>query len=93
MEPAMTWLLLVPCFSLIWHFFVVINLSKSLAAEFQRRGLSEDPEPGKTLGLIMCILACCSPIPLLGIACGLGYLVCWILYWVKIAGYSKKIEA
>lgn len=93
MEPAMVWLLLVPCFNVIWDFFVVINMSKSLAAEFQRRGMSEDPEPGKKLGLIMCILACCLPIPFLGFACFLGCLVCWIMYWIKIAGYSKKLEA
>jgi len=92
MEPAMTWLLLVPCFGVIWHFFVVINMAKSLAAEFQKRGISEDPAPGKTLGLVMCILVCFSWIPLLGVLCSLGYLVCWILYWVKIAGYSKKLE-
>jgi hypothetical protein len=39
----------------------------------------------------MCILACCSIIPFLGVLCSLGALVCWILYWVKIAGYSAKI--
>ena len=93
MEPAMVWLLLVPCFNVIWQFFVVINMSKSLAAEFQRRGITEEAEPGKKLGLIMCILLCCSVIPFLGIACDVGYIVCWIMYWIKIAGFSKKIEA
>ena len=63
MEPAMVWLMLVPCFNIIWQFFVVINMSKSLAAEFQRRGLAEEAEPGKKLGMIMCILACCGAIP------------------------------
>ncbi len=41
--------------------------------------------------MIMCILICCGIIPLLGILCSLGGLVCWILYWVKIAGYSNRI--
>lgn len=93
MEPALTWLLLVPCINLIWHFFVVINLAKSLGAEFQKRGIAEEPEPGKMLGLIMCILPLGGFIPFLGVLCGPAGLICWILYWVKIAGFSKKLDA
>jgi hypothetical protein len=92
MQPAMTWLLLVPCFSLIWHFFVVINVAKSLGAEFQKRGMAEEMAPGQTLGLILCILACCSIIPFLGVLCALGALICWIIYWLKIAEYSRKLD-
>jgi hypothetical protein len=91
MQPGLVWLLVIPCFNLIWHFFVVLNMAKSLGAEFQKRGIAEEPAPGKALGLTMCILLCCTPIPLLGILATLGYLVCWILYWVKIAGYSQKL--
>jgi hypothetical protein len=91
MQPGSVWLLLIPCFGIIWHFFVVINMAKSLGAEFQARGIAEEPEPGKMLGLIMCGLACASIIPIIGGLFGLGYLVCWIIYWVKIAGFSKKL--
>lgn len=91
MQPAMVWLMLIPCFGIIWHFFVVINMAKSLAAEFQKRGLNIEPEPGKVLGLVMCGLACASIIPLLGGIFALGFLVCWIIYWVKIAGFSKQL--
>ena len=38
MTPGMVWLLLVPFFSLIWHFFVVMAIAKSMANEFARRG-------------------------------------------------------
>ncbi len=91
MAPGLVWLLFIPLFNLVWHFFVVINMAKSLAAEFQKRGIAEEPQPGKTLGLVMCILACCGIIPFLGILCSLAALVCWIIYWIKIAGYSGKI--
>jgi hypothetical protein len=91
MQPAMTWLLLVPLVNLVWQFFVVINMAKSLGAEFQKRGMAEEPEPGKKLGMIMCILFCCGIIPLLGVLCSLGGLVCWIMYWLKISAYSKKL--
>ena len=93
-QPAMVWLLLVPCFNVVWHFFVVLKMARTLGAEFQKRGLAESPAPGKTLGLIMCVFICCAaiPIPFLRPLAGLGGLVCWILYWVKIAGFSKKLE-
>jgi hypothetical protein len=65
MAPGMVWLQLIPLFGLVWQFFNVINIAKSLGAEFQKRGMAEDPQPGKTLGLIMCILCCCSVIPFL----------------------------
>jgi len=91
MEPTMIWLLLVPCFNIIWHFFVVLNMAKSLGKEFQKRGLAGDPEPGKKLGLVTCILPCCSIIPFVNMMTGPAYLVCWIMYWVKIADYSKKL--
>jgi hypothetical protein len=92
MQPAMVWLLLVPLVNIVWSFFVVLNLAKSLGAEFQKRGIAEEPEPGKKLGLIMCVLVCCGIIPLLGMLCSLGGLVCWIMYWLKIAGFSKKLD-
>ena len=91
MAPGMVWLMLIPLVNLVWHFFVVLNVAKSLGAEFQKRGIAEEPDPGKKIGLIMCILGCCGIIPLLGILCSLGALVCWILYWIKIAGFSKKL--
>ncbi len=84
MNPGMVWLMLIPLFNVVWQFFVVINLAKSLGAEFQKRSISEDPSPGQTLGLVMCVA---------NLICGPVGLVCWILYWVKIAGYSAKLAA
>ena len=93
MQPGMVWLMFIPLFNIVWHFFVVLNIAKSLGAEFAKRGIAEEPDPGKTIGIVMCILACCGIIPILGILCSLGALVCWIMYWVKIAGFSAKLAA
>jgi hypothetical protein len=93
MAPGMVWLMLIPLFNIVWHFFVVINVAKSLGAEFQKRGITEEPEPGKKIGMIMCILACCGIIPILGVLCSIGALVCWILYWIKVTGFSAKLAA
>ena len=84
MQPGMVWLMLIPLFNIVWQFFIVLNMAKSLAAEFQKRGIAEDPSPGQTFGLVMCIG---------NLICGPVGLICWIIYWVKIAGYSSKIAA
>jgi hypothetical protein len=93
MQPGMVWLMFIPLFNLVWHFFVVLNIAKSLEAEFRKRGMAVEPNPGKTIGLVMCILGACGIIPILGILCSLGAFVCWIMYWIKIAGFSAKLVA
>lgn len=92
MSPGLVWLYLIPLFNLIWHFFIVINMAKSLHAEFVYRGMAEEPNPGQGIGLAACILNVASNVPYIGFLAGIGFLVCWIMYWVKIAGYSAKIE-
>jgi hypothetical protein len=82
MNPGMVWLMFIPIFNIVWHFLIVLNMAKSLGAEFRKRGITEDPNPGQTLGLIMCVAA---------LICGPVGLVCWIIYWVKIADYSSKL--
>jgi len=91
MSPGLVWLYLIPLFSLVWHFFIVFNMAKSLHAEFVYRGIVEEPNPGQGIGLATCILNCVSLIPYVNYLTGIASLVCWIIYWIKIAGYSGKI--
>jgi len=92
MQPGEVWLLLIPLFNLIWHFLVVMGIAKSLRNEFARRGIpSADPLPGQSIGMAMCICACCGIIPILGILASLASLVLWIIYWIKVAGYSELL--
>jgi hypothetical protein len=82
MNPGLVWLMLIPLFNIVWQFFIVLNMAKSLGAEFQKRGIAEEPNPGQTLGMVMCIG---------NLICGPVGLICWIIYWVKIAGFSSKL--
>ncbi|HXB73026.1 MAG TPA: hypothetical protein VNY05_32615 [Candidatus Acidoferrales bacterium] len=91
-SPGNVWLMLIPLFNLVWEFILVIKIARSLHNEFLRRNIIDvEAEPGKSLGLAMCILSLTGFIPLLGIAGSLAGLVCWILYWVKISGYSQRL--
>ena len=93
MDPGMVWLLLVPIFHLIWSFFVVMALAKSLGNEFRRRGIpSPDPLPGQSIGMAMCICGCCSVVPLLNLLAGPAAFILWVIYWVKIAEFSRVLD-
>ncbi len=91
MSPAMVWLALIPLFSLAWNFIIVSNLGKSLQAEYNKRRLPLEGDPGGGIGLAMCILAACGLIPLVNFATAPAGLACLIAYCVKIAGLSSKL--
>ncbi len=92
-EPGMLWLLLVPFVNLVWHFFVVLGMAKSLGNEFRARNIQGvEPEPGQPIGIAMCVCGACGIIPVLGLLAGLAYLVLWIVYWAKIAEYSRMLD-
>ena len=93
MDPGLVWLLLIPIFNLIWHFFVVLALAKSLAAEFRARRIYPDElNPGQSGGIAMCVCGACGVIPLINIITLVPHLVLWVMYWYRIAGYSRLLD-
>ncbi len=94
MEPGMVWLNLIPIFFIVWMFITAIRVSESLKNEFADRGRHYRGEDyGQTLGVTTCGLYMAGLIPYCGILFMLAWLVCWIIYWVKIAGYRKELIA
>jgi type IV pilus assembly protein PilA len=92
-QPGMVWLLLVPLVNLVWQFFVVIGLADSLDNEFRARGIQNvELKPGKAIGIAMCVCGVCAFIPILGILAFLVHLVLWIIYWSKIAEFSRRLD-
>ena len=93
MQPEKVWLLLIPIFGIFWSFLVVSALGRSLANEFKVRGIaSTEPEPGKTLGMAMCVCLTCGIIPFLNFLAIPAGLILWTIYWVKVAGYSRMLD-
>ncbi len=91
LSPGLVWLQLVPFLNIIWAFILVINISKSLDNEFNRRGIAHEPNPGYNIGMAMAVCSILPIVPFLGFIAGPAALVCWIIYWVKIAEYSAMI--
>ena len=92
MSPGSTWLQIIPVFGFVWQFIVVAALADSLSREFRARGIQEEDRPGYGVGLAMCITRICVIIPILGFFSLVASVILWIIYWVKIAGFSRKLD-
>lgn len=91
MEPGQVWLNLIPCFNIVWIFITVIRLADSLRDEFDDRRLRGDGDFGRGLGITYNVLNLLGAIPYVGVIFSVAGLVCFIIYWVKIAGYSRQL--
>lgn len=100
MRPGQVWRVFIPFYGLVWQFLMIGHIADSLGAEFRKRNLPVDnARPGYQVGMTMCILNVISAIPINDPAfalikglLGIGGLVCFILYWVKIAGYKRDLQ-
>jgi hypothetical protein len=92
-EPGNVWLLFIPCFSIVWAFFVLPRVSQSLRAYFNSVGRNDVGDCGEGLGLASCIVYVCSliPIPYLSTAVGITWFVLLIIYLVKVNGLKNQI--
>jgi hypothetical protein len=107
MQPGEVWLQLVPLFNLVWQFVVITKISESIRRElasentfsFEQQNNSYanssygQSKPTYGIGIAFCILGCCSILPVLAPFASIASLICWIIYWVQLAEYKKKIQA
>jgi len=94
MEPGQVWLELIPIFGVVWKFIVINRVASSLKREYRdRRWSSRGEDFGQSIGMSYCICSVTSWIPYLGGFFGIGGLVCYIVYWVKIAGYRNELAS
>ena len=64
MRPGLVWLMLIPLFNIIWHFFVVVGLARSVGNEYQARRIpNAQRRPGMRVGIAMCICTVCAVLP------------------------------
>lgn len=82
MEPGQVWLCLIPVFGFVWTILMMLRVADSLKDEYYDRRLRGDGDFGKTLGIVYLVCA---------FVCGPAALVCFVMYWVKIAGYTRTL--
>ena len=92
MEPGQVWLNFIPLFYLVWMFITANRVADSLRNEFYDRGWHRrDEDYGRGLGIAACALWIVGGLPYIGLLFGIGWLVCFIIYWVKIATFSGQL--
>ena len=93
MQPGMVWINLIPFVNLVWLFFTVVYIGRSLYAEAVSLGMSERGDGLKSIGLAYAILTVGSVIPWIGMFIAIPLLVVWIVYWVKVVGYKNRLKS
>ncbi|HCN10718.1 MAG TPA: hypothetical protein DIT01_22560 [Lentisphaeria bacterium] len=99
LKPGLVWLLMIPCFPIVWNFFVYPALADSYTAAFESQGSNSHGDCGRMLSLVYCILFAVSFV-VAWLPC-VGYVSCllspasWILLifiLVKAGGLKSQIS-
>ena len=107
MEPGLVWLNLVPCLNVVWQFLTVVWVADSLKKEFESRGVRRESDYGKTLGLTSLVVNIAGGVVSnvmqnvnqqmamagagVSILASVTWLVLFVMYWMRIAGYSREL--
>ena len=93
MNPSLVWLLLIPCFSLVWNFFVFPRLSASYKNYFDSIGRTDVGTCGKGIGMGYAICMVCGLIPCVGFLASLAGIVLLIMYLIQITKLKNEVKA
>ena len=91
LDSGLVWLLLIPCFNLVWNFFVIPRLADSFKAYFDSIGDTSVGNCGRDLGFGYAIVTAASVIPFVGCLTGIVSLVLLILFLVKANELKNRI--
>jgi hypothetical protein len=94
MPASNVWLLFIPLFNFYWQFVVINRLSESFGLEYDRLNLTK-PElyPTRSVGIAAAVIYFITFIPLIKGFAVFAWLICFIVYWVKVSQCSKLILA
>ena len=91
LDPGLVWLLVVPCFGLIWNFVVFPSLARSFKAYFDSAGDSTVGDCGEQVGLFFAVAAVCMLVPCLDHIAFVAAMVLLVVYLVKVQELKRKI--
>ena len=91
LEPGLVWLLMIPCFPIVWNFFVFLRVPESFKSHFDAQGRTDVGDCGRSIGLAYAICVACSFIPLVNYLTGPASLVLLIICLVKFNELKNKL--
>jgi hypothetical protein len=56
MEPGLVWLFLIPCFNIIWQFFIAVRVPGSLQNEFRDRNRDDGSDYGRGIAMTQAVI-------------------------------------
>lgn len=92
-EPGMVWLLLIPCFAIVWNFFVFPKIASGYQRYFAATGNYHNGDCGASVALWYCLCVVFSMIPYLGAIPGIASFVLLIVMLVKFWGLKAQAES
>ena len=92
MSTGQVWFLMIPCFNLVWNFFVYQRVPRSFQNYFNAVGQTQHGDCGGQIGLWYAICAACSLIPCVNYIAGPASLVLLIIVIVKLWGLKGEAE-
>lgn len=95
-EPGLVWLLLIPCFSLVWNFFVFPKIANGYQRYFHAIGQPQHGDCGAGLALWFCLCAVFSVVPIVQYIAALAWLILVIILLVKfwdLKGHAERAGA
>lgn len=90
-EPSMVWLLMVPCFSIIWNFFVFRRVPQSFQNYSRALGIHDTGDCGQLLGTWYAGLCATGLIPWVPVITGPVALVLLVMSLVRYNDLSQRI--
>lgn len=94
MVPGNVWLQLIPIFNFYWQFVLVNRISESIALEYDRLNIErKEFYPTRAIGMATWVLYFITFIPVIKSFASLAWIICFIIYWVKMNECRKKIIA
>ncbi|MCA9065226.1 MAG: hypothetical protein KDA96_19290 [Planctomycetaceae bacterium] len=87
-SPGQAFLLLIPCFGLVWIFIYTKNLAQGYQMAFRSVGQQTD-DCGEQLGMWWGICAAVSIVPCVGVVGSVASLILMIMYLVKVSECRK----
>lgn len=90
-EPNMVWLLMIPCFNIIWNFFVFPKVAASFKSYFDSQNITDVGDCAAQLSLIYCIVYATVIIPVINKIAAPASLVLLILVLIKFNDLKTRI--
>ena len=93
MEPGMIFLMFIPCFGIIWIFFIVTKIPESFRNYFWATGNHRFGDCGAALGMWYAILAVISSIPYVNFLTIIPTLILLVMFVLKLNEMKKAVLA